>query len=447
MMHTLVKLYRLAKKAKGYEFAQRIVQRLYRARYERDELDVAKYAWDESKHPRGQPENAGEFAEVNVSIGNSGGKPGEGVVHARLQHGSTITGLSKQPESDVKLAEESEIENYDRWNLRADSFVKEVEKAIAVGDNIPKDVMADYRRITAIAPQSRTPEQRSSIEVELKNNSITKIDKCKDKSVNEVFFITLENGSKSVYKPKSSERPGMRKDIPDGTYAIRGVAFYEVSKIVGLDDLVPVTVMKTIPGEPDSIYDEKSAKESGWGDLVKAGDTKKGTPDKEGSCQEFCENCDVAYKAPVSKMYDGLTDSIRAMAFDFVMGNTDRHQGNWMIHHSGKLRLIDNDLTLPEGHSERTVQMMGMSFRTANVNAHFHNALAHHYKNVPLDRAKAAWKDKMPEIAKVLKANGISDKAIELVEKRYEIMMKAPTFDKAIEELSKIIDKSPHPLD
>jgi hypothetical protein len=46
-----------------------------------------------------------------------------------------------------------------------------------------------------------------------------------------------------------------------------------------------------------------------------------------------------------------------------------------------------------------------------------------------------------------LKANGISDKAIELVEKRYEIMMKAPTFDKAIEELSKIIDKSPHPLD
>jgi len=417
-MHTLVKLYRLAKRAKGHEFAQRAVQRLYRARYERDELEVAKYAWREELHPRGQPENKGEFAEVHASIGDAGGKPGEGVVNVKLQHGSTITSPPRQPESDVKLAEDSGDES--RWNGPRDEFLAEVKKALDAGEHVPKSALADYKRDTATDEQPKEPNQLSSIETSLKTKSVTNIEKCDKDSANEVSFITLEDGSRGVFKPVSGEKPGMRKDIPAGTYAMRGVAFYEAAKVVGLEDLVPVTVMKTIPGDVG-----------------------------EGSCQEFCESCDVAKKASMDKMYDGMTDSIRAMTLDFVMGNTDRHAGNWMIHHGpkGKLKLIDNDLSLPEAHSEYTVQMMGVPFRTKNVTAHYHNALAHYYESIPLARAKLAWEGKMPEIAKVLKANGISDKAIKLAEKRYEIMMKASTYKEALEELVKIMDKTPHPLD
>ncbi len=36
-----------------------------------------------------------------------------------------------------------------------------------------------------------------------------------------------------------------------------------------------------------------------------------------------------------------------AAAFDFLIGNTDRHDGNWMIKADGKMMLIDHGLTFP----------------------------------------------------------------------------------------------------
>jgi hypothetical protein len=35
----------------------------------------------------------------------------------------------------------------------------------------------------------------------------------------------------------------------------------------------------------------------------------------------------------------------RAAAFDYLVGDTDRHEGNWMVRADGKLVLIDNGLS------------------------------------------------------------------------------------------------------
>jgi hypothetical protein len=44
--------------------------------------------------------------------------------------------------------------------------------------------------------------------------------------------------------------------------------------------------------------------------------------------------------------YDGEKDLARASAFDVLVGNTDRHSGNWMLG-KGKISLIDNGLAFP----------------------------------------------------------------------------------------------------
>jgi hypothetical protein len=65
--HPLVRLYRKAKRAKGHDFAQRLVHRYYSARHaEPDAKHVDKYEFREEDHRCGQPENAGEFAKARI---------------------------------------------------------------------------------------------------------------------------------------------------------------------------------------------------------------------------------------------------------------------------------------------------------------------------------------------------------------------------------------------
>ncbi len=65
----------------------------------------------------------------------------------------------------------------------------------------------------------------------------------------------------------------------------------------------------------------------------------------------------MAYRgnSKTSGRYDGKAGESRAALFDFVVGNTDRHAGNWIVGKNSKgepkLKLIDHNLTFPDKES------------------------------------------------------------------------------------------------
>lgn len=152
--------------------------------------------------------------------------------------------------------------------------------------------------------------------------------------VNDTHVITMHNGVKAVWKPKEGERTGYRPNVPDKTNYRRETAASHVAHHMGLDHMVPITTTRHIGG-------------------------------KEGSAQEFVPHATIAHG--VSNPMDGKENKHHAAAFDYVIGQTDRHHGNWMLTHDqpkkgighwikskiggrpkgNNLKLIDNGLSFP----------------------------------------------------------------------------------------------------
>jgi hypothetical protein len=137
--------------------------------------------------------------------------------------------------------------------------------------------------------------------------------------VNTTRLVTFEDGSKGIFKPQSGANSDqMRGNIRPGQDMQREIGAYQVAKAVGMTDLVPATVARTVNGEA-------------------------------GSMQQFVAGAKEA--AGAANPYDGRTDFARAATFDYVIGNEDRHMGNWMVKSDGKLNLIDHGLSFPESHT------------------------------------------------------------------------------------------------
>jgi hypothetical protein len=185
----------------------------------------------------------------------------------------------------------------------------------------------------------------------------------KSSSANETRFLTYADGSKAVFKPARSASwtneagqyeygPGarderMRDNITPGNDAARETAAYEVAKLVGMTDMVPVTMTQTFVEGPAAV---------------------KG---RTGVLMDFAKNSQVAAKQgkpaglflPPKKIisskppYNGAEDFARAAVFDYIIGNEDRHPGNWMVNKAtGKITLIDHGLSFPEGHDLEAVR-------------------------------------------------------------------------------------------
>lgn len=184
------------------------------------------------------------------------------------------------------------------------------------------------------------------------------------------YLLTLADGTRGVFKPESGERGDLRSQIK-GDYWKREIAASQVAHALGLDDLVPGTVEHDYEGE-------------------------------RGSIMAFAEgNQGNANDVSSSIKYDGEKDLARAAAFDYVIGQSDRHGGNWMLSGDDKLVLIDNGLTFPDRQS-----LSGNCFILERAIR----------KGLPLPEECAQWDSHMEEIETKLDDLGFGDE-----EKRYTL--------------------------
>jgi hypothetical protein len=162
-----------------------------------------------------------------------------------------------------------------------------------------------------------TPVEEKELETKLASLTAKITDKkpVSGVHVNGAHQVKID-GIKAMWKPGDEEDAGVeRGGIQVGTFYKREVAAFNVAKAIGLDDLVPVTVAREIDG-------------------------------KSGSAQLWADNAVDALNVPVGEKYDGEKDRLRAAAFDYLIGNTDRHGRNWMLK-DGRFVLIDNGLAFP----------------------------------------------------------------------------------------------------
>jgi len=189
--------------------------------------------------------------------------------------------------------------------------------------------------------------------------------------INDVYRVRLKDGSEGAWKPKSGEDPDARYNIRRGTYYQREAAAYDVAKAIGMTDLVPATVVREHQGQ-------------------------------KGSLQEWVRNAVPMWETPRFRdAFGGNRDLARAAAYDVLIGNTDRHPGNWLIKDGKKLRLIDNGLAFPREDDAEFLSYLDREAKKTGV-------------KVP--KEVLGWDG--DKVARAMKKNGLEDSAVDLMRQR-----------------------------
>ncbi len=191
---------------------------------------------------------------------------------------------------------------------------------------------------------------------------------------NEAFLMELNDGTKIVFKPAAGEQ-WLASGIEEGMLFRREVATSLTAGVLGFGDLVPLTTFSEQEGS-------------------------------EGSIQLYVDEAIPAVKASLAERYDGEEDASRAAALDYICGQLDRHQGNWLVK-NGKLVLIDNGTSFSS--SEEDIPWKhNMEF--------WRNAVDNGLPIPDLSSIKGKW----GELEKTLKKSGIEEEAIALAKKRFD---------------------------
>ena len=217
----------------------------------------------------------------------------------------------------------------------------------------------------------------------IKSAKVSSSEKLDAGGANSSFKVTFEDGSHGVWKPRDGEDTFLREGIPGGTQYKREAAAYAVAQVVGISDLMPPTTVREVDG-------------------------------KIGSMQQFVEGGRVAHRVFGPGKYDGETDLKRAAVFDYLVGNTDRHDGNYMLTYKesigGKLNLIDHGLILPTNYDDTFIN------RNLLREAQIHRGRGSTGYKIPADVVHLS--EKWPEIEKALRAAHIEEEAITLTKER-----------------------------
>jgi len=204
-------------------------------------------------------------------------------------------------------------------------------------------------------------------------------------------IVHFDDGKQALFKPASGEFPNLRpRGISDGYSIQRELGAWQVAKVVGLDDMVAASTARKVDGE-DGVLIE-------W---------------QKGDVAHSIEDPDA--------QYDGKEGAAKAALFDYVIGNEDRHAGNWVVENSdtpekAKLHLIDHNLTFPD-----------KDVWDVNHNAYFIDRFTGRGKDenplpFPLVQSYISSEDKILE---ALRKVGLPDGSIDGVKSRIDHMAKA----------------------
>lgn len=241
-------------------------------------------------------------------------------------------------------------------------------------------------------PTADTPEEKK-IE-SAKGAAYTGIRPIALGGINGSYHVLLDNGAEGAFKPAAEE--SKRAIRPAGWQMKREIAAYQVAKIVGMTDMVPTTVAIKLKGQA---YDK-----DGKPFINKEGEPHK--VDSIGSFQQWKTGAKAIDCLDMDK-FDGDRNRDRAAIFDYIMGNRDRHQGNWLVA-GGDLHLIDHGFILPR-NSRYDTWMLGFVDRVTNGAV----------KKASIPQSEVSkYADNVDKISARLASLGIEDTAIQGVRDR-----------------------------
>lgn len=201
----------------------------------------------------------------------------------------------------------------------------------------------------------------------------------KAKNVNAVHLVTFDDdpNEQGIWKPAAGETSELRRTVL-GNYYGRETAAWEVAELLGIGHLVPPTVTR---------------------------EARNGI----GSMQKYVPGTKPAFNASVP--YDGPEDFGRSAAFDFLIGNTDRHQGNWLVKNN-RLVLIDHGLCFPATND-----------RDEGLNADIFQEAVKRKAMVPPEAIK--WMERSEDVVRSLRRNGMNDDEIRATMSRARLLSTA----------------------
>lgn len=221
------------------------------------------------------------------------------------------------------------------------------------------------------------PRQR-----DLAVKAVASIKRNPDSGVNGSTIVTFTDQTKGVFKPLADEEPSLRDGIQN--YYLREALATDIAQLVRYTDLVPTTATTIIRKET-------------------------------GSIQAFVPGAMAARHLVTAERFgQSPRDVRRAILFDAIMGNTDRHAGNWMVTNAGKLVLVDHGLTL--------------STKNARLHIGFLDGLQPGLRQRAIPESmKKPWQNVWPKLETTLQARGIEPQAIALVKRRLDRLLRPGT--------------------
>lgn len=287
--------------------------------------------------------------------------------------------------------------------LTAENLVRELEKRrprttaggrARVLDHdvkLPK-VKSEWKQeqLPGIGPKSWASAKRQKIKDALDSETVSGIRLRKENHANKSCPVKLGDGSDGYWKPANGEESGLRAGITSGTYYRRENVAGDIAEMVGMEDLVPASRERTLEGVDGD--DSVGALMDYWDDELE--DLADGHP---GSYDDLIDNMDP-------------WDCQRGAAWDFVLGNEDRHKNNAKVNSDGtRWCFYDNGLSLGHQNPDGIQSFLGR------------RAVNEGWQIDP--KVKALWEGKWESIEQAMKDREIEDEAIDLAKDRYDALL------------------------